>query len=177
MLTIVDQVQWKTFWTNNQRYHTICLACVTQRKAKAARDAYSKGALDPSIFDDDNQEDYPDWGPVFLSGASKAILLNWYRKAQKLRAGKRKQRAKKERVTKDISDDEGDDPAFSWLKEGLRNITPATKAIAIRWMRSARARLQQKRGKGAGLRERDVFQEEQVGEGFRSGLKSKMLRK
>lgn len=172
----VDQVQWKTFWTNNQRYHTICLACITKRKEVEAKKALASGGYDP-LYDDDEQEAYPEWGPVFLSAASKAIMLNWYKKAQKLRAGKRKQRVRKEKVVKDISDDEGDEPAFSWLKDGLKDITPASKAIAIKWMRTARARLQQKRGKGAGLRERDVTKEDEMGEGFRSGAKSKMQRK
>ena len=52
--------------------------------------------FDPSIFDDE-QEDYPEWGPVFLSAASKAMLLNWYRKAQRLRAGKKGKRRKAQR--------------------------------------------------------------------------------
>jgi hypothetical protein len=174
----VDQVQWKTFWTNNQRYHTLCLACITKRKEVEAKKALAAGGYDP-LYDDDEQEAYPEWGPVFLSAASKAIMLNWYKKAQKLRAGKRKQRARKDKIVKDISDDEGDEPAFSWLKEGLKDITPASKAIAIKWMRTARARLQQKRGKGAGLREKDLAPDEghALGEGFRSGNKSKMLRK
>jgi hypothetical protein len=141
-----------------------------------AKKALASGGYDP-LYDDDEQEAYPEWGPVFLSAASKAIMLNWYKKAQKLRAGKRKQRVRKDKVVKDISDDEGDEPAFSWLKEGLQDITPASKAIAVKWMRTARARLQQKRGKGAGLRERDVTKEDEMGEGFRSGAKSKMQRK
>ena len=173
-------MQWKQFWVNNQRYHTICLACLTKRKEKNARSAMN-GVFDPSLFDDDDQEAYPDWGPVFLSAPAKAIMLNWYRKAQKLRAGKRKLgRMKKDKMVKDISDDEGEDQMFSWLKEGLKEITPASKAIAVKWMRTARARLQQKRGKGAGLKEKDLMEleaAEAVGEGFRSGKKSKLTRK
>jgi hypothetical protein len=174
-------VQWKTFWVNNQRYHTICLACLTKRKELEARNKIKGGNIfDPTLFDDDDdQEKYPEWGPVFLSGSSKAILLNWYRKAQKLRAGKKQRRQRREKVVRDISDDEGDDPMFSWLKEGLKEITPASKAIALKWMRTARARLQQKRGKGAGLRESDVAEDaiENVPETFKSGRKSKMLKK
>ncbi len=100
------------------------------------------GMFDPSIFDDD-QEAYPDWGPVFLSAASKAILLNWYRKAQRLRAGKKGGVRRKEKVLRNVSDDEGDDLPDSWLKE-IEKITPATKGIAIKWMRTARARIQAK---------------------------------
>ncbi len=169
----VDQVQWKAFWVNNQRYHTICLACLTKRKEVASRNAL-KGAMDASMFDDD-QEDYPDWGPVFLTAASKAMLLNWYRKAQRLRAGKRGRRQNK--VVKAISDDEGDDLPLQWLKD-MAAITPATHAIAVRWMRTARARLQKKHGKGVGLRE--AKEAEEVGaaqETFKSGNKSKALKK
>jgi len=171
----VDQVQWKQFWVNNQRYHTICLACLTRRKELEARDKM-KGAADASVFDD-GQEDYPEWGPVFLSAASKAMLLNWYRKAQRLRAGKRGNR-RKEKVMKTISDDEGEDLPKDWLRD-MPSVSGATKAIAVKWMRTARARLQKKYGKGTGLRESDLLQGEtdQVDENFKSGKKSKMLRK
>jgi hypothetical protein len=178
---LVDQVQWKTFWVNNQRYHTICLACLTKRKELEARNKIKSGnVFDPTLFDDDEQEQYPEWGPVFLSGPSKAILLNWYRKAQKLRAGKKRQaRQRKDRIVRDFSDDEGEDPMHSWLKEGLKDLTPASKAIAIKWMRTARAKLQQKRGKGASLRERDVDDKaaDNVQETFKSGRKSRMGKK
>lgn len=180
---IVDQVQWKQFWINNQRYHTICLACLSKRKEIEARNKMKGGGIfDPTLFDDVEQEAYPDWGPIFLSGASKAILLNWYRKAQKLRAGKRRApRMKKQREVKDISDDEGEeDPMFSWLREGLKEVTPATKAIAVKWMRTARAKLQQRRGKGTSTREQDealAELEQDVTEQFKSGKKSRTLRK
>merc|ERR1719329_1714870 len=151
----IDQVQWKTFWMNNQRYHTICLSCLSKNKEVDAQKAMQVGSFDPSIFDDE-QEDYPDWGPVFLTAASKAILLNWYRKAQRLRMGKKGKR--KDKKAKAISDDEGDDVPASWLDE-LASITPASTAIAIRWMRTARARLQKKRGKGHGKRESSALVE------------------
>ena len=154
---------------------------MTKRKELDARNKIKGGAIDPTVFDDEDQEKYPDWGPVFLTAPSKAILLNWYRKAQKLRAGKRKgPRSRKEKVVKDISDDEGDDPMFSWLKEGLKEITPASKAIAIKWMRTARSRLQQKRGKGGGMRERDIAaleEQEALPDKFKSGKKSATAKK
>ena len=131
-----------------------------------------KGSMEAILYDD-TQEEYPDWGPIYLSAASKAILLNWYRKAQRIRQGKRgiKRRVK---VIKNISDDEGDnDVPSEWTKQML-GITPATKAIAVRWVRSARAKMQQRAGKGAGLKESELF----AGEGnFSSGKKSAVLRK
>lgn len=157
------------------------MACLTKRKELEARSKLKGGNLfDPTLFDDDDdQEKYPEWGPVFLSGPSKAILLNWYRKAQKLRAGKRgRARQRREKITKDISDDEGDDPMHTWLKEGMEELTAASKAMAIKWLRTARARLQQKRGKGGGARDADIHPvEEEAQETFKSGRKSKMLKK
>jgi len=173
----VDQVQWKTFWVNNQRYHTVCLACLTKRKEIQTRNALKSGDFDPTVFDDE-QEDYPEWGPVFLTAASKAILLNWYRKAQRLRAGKKGKR--RDKAAKAISDDEGDDVPVSWLNE-LSKITPATTAIAVKWMRTARARLQQKKGKGVSTRESDQQDAldaiEDTTENYRSGKKSKNTKK
>ena len=144
----------------------------------------------------DQQEEYPDWGPVYLSAASKAIILDWYRKAKNIRKEKREKRDKRprtpadnvsnkyEKVAKEISDDEGDaeDQPISWTKNRV-NITPATKAIAIKWNRTARARLQKKAGKGGGGagRESDALalqiDSKPAATGFRSGLKSRNVRK
>jgi hypothetical protein len=172
----VDQVQWKTFWMNNQRYHTICLACLTKRKEIVTRAALA-GVMDLSMYDDE-QEEYPEWGPVYLSAASKAILLNWYRKAQRVRAGKKGAKVRRDKIVKEVSDDEGDEKEATFTK----NFVPpsaSTVAIAIKWVRTARARIQKKRGKGASLKEADLAKEEDysVTERFRSGNKSKRNRK
>ena len=177
----VDQVQWKTFWMNNQRYHTICLACLNKRKEKATRAALA-GVMDTSLLDDE-QEEYPEWGPVYLTAASKAILLNWYRKAQRMRQGKRGARIRKEKVVKAISDDEGEEMPAHWVKN-LQPVTASTEAIAIKWVRTARARLLKKRGKGTSIREADLPDDEVEDEAipvqsgaFKSGKRSAMLRK
>lgn len=145
-------------------------------------------------------DDYPDWGPVYLSAASKAMMLNWYRKAKKIRKEKRgnirgkagdkaarnDDRRNNDRVIRDVSDDEGEGEGapLSWGKNGgLLNVSESTKAIAIKWNRSARARLQKKAGKGAGKGGYEdsqalVVANEASGQGrFRSGLKSRNLRK
>jgi hypothetical protein len=181
----VDQLQWKSFWTSHQKYHTICLACLTRRKEVAARDAMiasglapGKGPRTPGLYESglaDDIEKYPDWGAVYLTAASKAILLNWYRKAKKLREGKRANRKKREKVVKQVSDDEGDDIPSQWTQNVLQ-FTPATKAMAIKWMRTARARLQHKAGKGAGIRESGNDYDDVV-DNFRSGTKSRSMRK
>ena len=116
-------------------------------------------------------------------------------------------------MVKGISDDEGDDLPVLWKKEKLE-VSDATAAIAIKWQRTARARLQkvgmnglidwllehltelhislpntdltltqpllyfQRRGKGAGGREeRDMDDEGADAKPFRSGKKSKTVRK
>merc|ERR1711871_1187577 len=171
----VDQVQWKTFWMNNQRYHTTCLACLTKRKEVSTRAALA-GVADLSMFDDE-QEEYPDWGPVYLTAASKAILLNWYRKAQRSRVGKKGAKVRRTKIAKDVSDDEEEKEA-AWIKNYVEP-SQATIAIAIKWVRTARARMQKKRGKGASLKEKDLVEDEgpDLGTAFRSGRKSKMTRK
>ena len=174
----VDQIQWKNFWQQNQRHHTICLKCITDRREGAARRALD-GAMDDAVYDA-KPEEYPDFGPVYVSAASKAIMLNWYNKAKKVRdqkTGKRKGPARKEKVIKGVSDDEGDDVPIPWKKERLE-VSDATAAIAIKWQRTARARLQKRRGKGGGARdERDDGDDAPDAKPFRSGQKSKMVRK
>lgn len=103
---------------------------------------------------DDNQEAYPDWGPVYLTASAKAILLNWYRKAQRMRQGKRRVRARQEKVSKAISDDDQEEVPIGWMKN-FKPIPSSTEAIAIKWVRTARARLQKKKGKGVSIRDAD----------------------
>eukprot|EP00604_Paraphysomonas_vestita_P000478 CAMPEP_0174826448 /NCGR_PEP_ID=MMETSP1107-20130205/44056_1 /TAXON_ID=36770 /ORGANISM="Paraphysomonas vestita, Strain GFlagA" /LENGTH=334 /DNA_ID=CAMNT_0016059645 /DNA_START=1616 /DNA_END=2621 /DNA_ORIENTATION=- len=162
----IDQVQWKTFWMRNQHYHTICMTCIAKRKDKN-RDIARSGKPELARLDDEI-EDYPDWGPVYLSAPSKAILLNWLRQARTLRAGKKGRKKDKERIAKVVSDDEGDDVPRDWVKEAAK-LTPATKAIAVKWMRTARARLQKKAGKGGEI--------PTLSDTFKSGNKSRMKKK
>jgi hypothetical protein len=173
----IDQVQWKNFWNKNQKYHTICLACLSKRKEKTLKDLMKMGSGYESIMFDDDQEEYPDWGPVYLSAASKAILLNWYRKAQRVRQAKKGANRRLPKVAKGISDDEGDDVPAEWAKQ-LLNLTPASKAIAIKWVRTARAKMQKRAGKGSSLRESQLDSVPSVDmEKFTSGKKSLTLRK
>lgn len=153
----VDQAKWKNFWSSKQVYHTYCLPCISLRKKKELAGISRLGDTADHISDDDKQEEYPDWGPVFLSAASKAILLNWYRKAQLRLASRKGARRKKTRVIRAVSDDEGEDLPPSWAMERL-NLSAATKAIAVKWMRTARARMQRRAGKGADVSEVRSFQ-------------------
>lgn len=123
----------------NQRYETICLQCISKNKEKA-RDSYVHGAMEESE-DDGDQGAYPDWGPIYLSAASKAILMKWYRRAQENVWGKAGR--KRPPVLVDISDDEGEDIPADWAVAEVV-LSDASKALAIRWLRTARARLQQR---------------------------------
>ena len=169
----IDQVQWKAFWNKNQKYHTICLQCLSKRREKQAKDLMKGTGGFESLMYDNEQEEYPEWGPIYLSAASKAILLNWYRKAQRIRQAKKGSR-RGPRVAKAVSDDEGDDVPAEWAKQ-LLNISAATRAIAIKWSRTARANMQKRAGKGSSLRESQV---EIAQDGtFSSGKKSLTVRK
>ena len=158
----IDLAKWKSFWSENQVYHTYCLACISLRKKKEKQGAAFRsgtagagGGIAVSDDEPERQEDYPDWGPVFLTTASRAILQHWYRKAQLRLAGKKgARRQKKVKVVRAISDDEdGDNLPSDWASERLF-FSPATKAVAIKWMRTARARMQKRAGKGVGVEAR-----------------------
>ncbi|KAK7253719.1 hypothetical protein SO694_00002341 [Aureococcus anophagefferens] len=78
-----DQVAWKTFWIKNQRYRTICMNCIAKAKLEERKEAAAVAA-DGEFGDDDDDDDdgRPKWGPVFLSPASRAILIKWHRMAK-----------------------------------------------------------------------------------------------
>lgn len=90
--------------------------------------------------DDAEPSAYSEWGPVYLSAASRAILMKWYRQAQENVWGKSGRR--RPPVSIDVSDDEGEDVPAEWAVARVV-LSDASKALAIRWLRTARARLQQ----------------------------------
>ncbi|CAM9095227.1 unnamed protein product [Chrysoparadoxa australica] len=140
-----NKVQWKKFWMQHQRYETLCLPCISRSK-EDERQAAMKGAMSES--DDDQPETllsqlYPDWGPVYLAAASQAILLQWYRQAQERVFGQ-SGRKRKQVILDDVSDDSGDEDAN--LFGSTEDFSEASKAIAIKWLRTARARLQSRMG-------------------------------
>jgi hypothetical protein len=181
-----DRVVWKRFWMQRQRYETVCVKC--NGRAPAQRSGFapdSGGSSDDSdgsphrrSGSPDKSARHPDWGPVFLNAAAKAILLQWYKKAQERLwgAGGPPQRppgasparsrspgagaagrTRRPQSTIDVSDDENSDeevPA-AWAMRGV-NIDAASAALAVRWLRTARARLQARgnraaaRGTGSG---------------------------
>ena len=114
--------------------------CIAKAKLEERQDAAATAAEGGGDGGDDSDDDIgrPKWGPVFLSAASRAILIGWHRKAvTKLfgKGGKRRAMSAAE-----LSDDEGDAPAFKGMKP--LNIDAASQAIAVKWLRTARANLQ-----------------------------------
>ena len=130
---LAPQVAWKTFWIKSQRYRTICMACVAKQ-----RDEERAGGVKVQEELSDDEPDGPQWGPVFLSPAARAILIGWHRRAAERlfgKGGKRRQAAAAE-----LSDDD-DAPEFG-RRFGEVALDAASRAIAVYWLRSARANLQ-----------------------------------
>merc|ERR1711881_124634 len=124
-----DKVAWKQFFNRNAKFQTLCLPCIQQKqeleKQKAARAA--KGV---AISDSDDDEG-PRFGPVFLSAAATAILLNWKRTASD---SVRKHGGRTASAALISDDDEDDDETATWAKKRLK-LSAASKALAIRWLR------------------------------------------
>ncbi|CAM9243358.1 unnamed protein product, partial [Choristocarpus tenellus] len=133
-----DKVAWKRFWMQNQRYKTVCLKCVSSNKEQD-RNKTIQYNMDNS--DGENEQEYPDWGPVYLSASSQAILLQWYHQAQENVWGKNGR--KRPQAAIHVSDDEGDENPVGWATKQVK-LSAASRALAIRWLRTARARLQQR---------------------------------
>lgn len=133
------KVAWKRFWLENQRYETVCLECISERKRKDRQRKIEGTALDSA--ESDSEVDTFTWGPVYLSAASNAIILRWYKEAQRrvwVRSGR-----PKVPVPVDVSDDEADGLPGPWKLRPVE-LSDASRALAVRWLRTARARLQQR---------------------------------
>jgi hypothetical protein len=132
-------VAWKTFWIRHQRYKTICLACITAEKEKAKNDALKGLGGGGDDEEDDSGAGGGEWGPVYLQPAARAIIVNWYALAQARVFGKGGR--KRKQVVVDVSDDEGDEMPSQWAQEQVE-LAEASRALAVRWLRTARTRLQ-----------------------------------
>lgn len=181
----VDQVEWKTFWVKVQRYRTLCSPCIARRNAKERNVAMG------GIPDEELQDEANDWGPVYLSAASRAILIAWHRKARERifgRGGQSVSRAASHAregrdthrhpcaanrplhgltlrhphvslcvrltgrrrpakpVAAEFSDEEEEDEEKPGWTKGPVHVNEATRAIAIKWLRTARARVMARAG-------------------------------
>ena len=130
-----DQVAWKQFFNKNAKFRTLCLKCI-QEEQNVAREKAMRALQNAEISDSDDDDMGARFGPVFLSAASNAILQNWYRKASD---AVRKRGGKTGAQVYISDDDEDDDAAVGWAKKRLK-LSSASKAIAIKWLRMARAR-------------------------------------
>ena len=111
------------------------MKCI-QEEQSVAREKAMRALQNAEISDSDDDEMGARFGPVFLSAASNAILQNWYRKASDT---VRKRGGKTAAQVYISDDDEDDDAADGWAKKKLK-LSSASKAIAIKWLRMARAR-------------------------------------
>jgi hypothetical protein len=129
-----DKVAWKQFFNRNAKFQTLCLNCIQNKqeleKQKAAR---MHRGVDVSDSDDDDGQKF---GPVFLSAAATAIVLKWRRDASDA-VRKRGGRVASAALISD--DDEDDDESVAWAKKRLK-LNAASKALAVRWLRMARAK-------------------------------------
>jgi hypothetical protein len=163
-----NQLKWRNFWTERQVYHTLCLSCIGKRKEDAIRKAYQGGVTSRgSDTDSENEHETinrgaanrnqpgTDFGPIFLSQASHRIITTWLKKARNQMKDRRNLRrsARKQKPFSpfQITDDEADDIKPTWERKPGETqfgepvvLSAASKAVAIKWMRTARARLQKK---------------------------------
>lgn len=121
-----DRGLWKQFWFCNQRYHTVCLSCISAKK-EAERISHDKHSSSD------------DWGAVMLDDNSRVILDSWYKNAKQSLFGTSGKSREKFHI--DVSDDEGDDWLHDWSKQRLA-FDRSSSTMAVYWLRSARSRLQ-----------------------------------
>jgi hypothetical protein len=130
-----DQVAWKEFFKKHAKFRTLCLDCMLMRKEEERKMAAGMAGIDISDSDDD-ETSAEKFGPVFLSAASRAIMIMWYRKAQDRVFG----RGGRARPLIPVSDDEEEDIQTSWANKPLK-LSAASKALAVKWLTLARTRI------------------------------------
>ena len=137
-----DQVAWREFFKKHQKFRTLCLDCML--KAQEEKRKRAAGMSGVGISDSDSEDEggaKARFGPVFLSAASRAIMIMWYRKAQDRVFG----RGGRVRPAMAVSSDEDDELKTDWANQPLR-LNAASKAMAIKWLYLARNRIIQRGG-------------------------------
>merc|ERR550514_2601785 len=125
-----DQVAWKEFFKKHQKFRTLCLDCML--KAQEEKRKRAAGMSGVGISDSDSEDEggaKARFGPVFLSAASRAIMIMWYRKAQDRVFG----RGGRVRPAMAVSSDEDDELKTDWANQPL-------------WLNLARNRIIQRGG-------------------------------
>jgi len=86
------------------------------------------------------EEPSHNWGAILLDDASKHILASWYNDAQQNLFGK----GGKPRAKVEVSDDDDDTNSdLPWSKDKIL-LNASSSTLARKWLRTARARIQQK---------------------------------
>jgi hypothetical protein len=133
-----DQVAWRAFWEKHQKYRTICMACITRRNQERREEAmmgFAPGALGGAA----DRPAGPDFGPVFLSPASKAIMRKWYMTARGRLRGRGGASPKRQTALAVSTDDEDEDVMAQapWARKPVQ-MSAASRAIAVKWLQLAR---------------------------------------
>merc|ERR1711991_698278 len=151
-----DVVAWKQFFNRNAKFRTLCLKCIQEQHA-LEKERATRAQRGAAISDSDADLDGgPRFGPVFLSPAATAILMRWKRRA----ADSVRKRGGPVATAPVISDDdEDDDETVGWAKKRLK-LAPASKAIAIKWLRMARARNPDATKEGKSIKRRQKLSED-----------------
>jgi len=128
---VFDQVEWKRYWFQNQRYQTLCVPCLSLEKADQTQ-------RDMSL---ESQKRTTQWGPIFLEGKSKAIIKKWYLEAQ----GKTHDGISAYHIMNEFSsDDDEDDLSLRHLRDSNLQLEPKATNIASSWLTIARFNLSRK---------------------------------
>jgi hypothetical protein len=135
--TLFDRALWKQFWYKHQKYHTLCLSCIADKKEEDRKfnemKRKSKLQKNPAST----------WREMMLNDASEEIIKDWYRAAHTKVFGSNGKIRKQ--IDIQISDDDEDDFSHrKWIRKPL-DINSSTSSIASLWVRTARAKLQRDR--------------------------------
>jgi len=176
-----DQIAWKAFWKQHQKYRTLCLDCVALNKAQEQKDRMEQFGVDIQSDSDGDKGNATDFGPVYLSAASHAIARLWYHKAQDRIFGKTGRRRKQVEISDDEDDIHDAEGKEHWSRKKVV-LDTASKAMLVKWIRMARSDMQ-KRGatKSRHSRQKNIEtvrnQRKKPARKAPSGKKSKMRRK
>merc|ERR1711988_747004 len=137
-----DQVAWKEFFRKHAKFRTLCLECMLKRKEDERNAVAGMQGVDISDSDEDGQGAAgARFGPVFLSAASRAIMIMWYRKAQDRIFG----RGGRARPIIPVSSDDEDERMADWAHQPL-HLSAASKALALKWLFLARTKITMRGG-------------------------------
>ncbi|RHZ20333.1 hypothetical protein DYB31_000784, partial [Aphanomyces astaci] len=133
-----DVAEWKKYFAQHQKFKTLCLSCLAKQKLEMRMPALGSTG---DHADDDEAAATLGFGQVYLTAASRALMLKWYRLGQDRVFGK----TGKRRAVANVSDDDDDVATRGaiWANRPVR-LNAASTAVALKWMVSARLNLKAK---------------------------------